>query len=177
MERLSLHPFQGSLPIMEKEMIKLVAAISTLGLLTACSETGAIEAKKDSTSVSAQNIRPFVDHDGLARRYENRARKLLEIATEHEKRLQYYEDKSYLYGREGESTSACHRPNAKIQAGGRESHRICFSPQDGVATCETQLYCFEAVTLIWVAPRSSVVNLAGTGVSFAFPFQVSLCVI
>ena len=91
---------------MEKEMIKLVVAISTLGLLTACSETGAIEAKKDSTSVSAQNIRPFVDHDGLARRYENRARKLLEIAAEHEKRLQYYEDKSYLYGRRGQDFQA-----------------------------------------------------------------------
>jgi len=91
---------------MEKEMMKFVAAISTLGLLTACSETGAIEAKKDDTSVSAQNIRPFVDHDGLARRYENRARKLLEIAAEHEKRLQYYEDKSYLYGRRGQDSQA-----------------------------------------------------------------------
>ena len=91
---------------MEKEIMKFVAAISTLGLLAACSETGAIEAKKDDTSVSAQNIRPFVDHDGLARRYENRARKLLEIAAEREKRLQYYEDKSYLYGRHGQDSQA-----------------------------------------------------------------------
>lgn len=91
---------------MEKEIRKFVAAISTLGLLAGCSETGAIEAKKDDTSVSAQNIRPFVDHDGLARRYENRARKLLEIAAEHEKRLQYYEDKSYLYGRHGQDSQA-----------------------------------------------------------------------
>ena len=91
---------------MEKEIRKFVAAISTLGLLAACSETGAIEAKKDDTGVSAQNIRPFVDHDGLARRYENRARKLMEIAAEHEKRLQYYEDKSYLYGRHGQDSQA-----------------------------------------------------------------------
>ena len=88
--------------VMEKEIRKFVAAISTLGLLAACSGTGAIEAKKDDTSVSAQNTRPFVDHDGLARRYENRARKLLEMAAKHEKRLQYYEDKGSLYGRYGQ---------------------------------------------------------------------------
>ena len=91
---------------MEKEIMEFVAVISTVGILTACSETSAIEAKKDDTSVSAQNIRPFVDHDGLARRYENRARKLLEIAAEHEKRLQNYEDKSYLYGRHGQDSQA-----------------------------------------------------------------------
>ncbi|SOD41812.1 hypothetical protein [Nitrosovibrio sp. Nv4] len=91
---------------MQKEIRKFVAAISTLGLLAGCSETGAIEAKKDDTSASAQNIRPFVDHDGLARRYENRARTLLEIAAKHEKRLQYYEDKSYRYGRHGQDSQA-----------------------------------------------------------------------
>src|SRR5690348_1557484 len=91
---------------MEKEIMKFVAAISTLGLLAACSGTGAIEAKKDDTSMSAQNIRSFIDHDGLARRYENRARKLLEMAAEHEKRFQYYEDKSYLYGRHGQDSQA-----------------------------------------------------------------------
>jgi outer membrane murein-binding lipoprotein Lpp len=91
---------------MQKEIKKFVAAISTLGLLAGCSETGAIEAKKDDTSVSAQNIRPFVDHDGFARRYENRAMKLLEIAAKHEKRLQYYEDKSSLYGRYGQDSQA-----------------------------------------------------------------------
>jgi hypothetical protein len=91
---------------MEKEIMKFVAAISTLGLLAGCSETGAIEAKKGDTSVSSQNIRPFVDHDGLARRYESRAGKLLEIAAEREKRLQYYEDKSYLYGRHGHDSQA-----------------------------------------------------------------------
>lgn len=98
---------------MEKEIMKFVAAISTLGLLAACSETGAIEAKKDDTSVSAQSIRTFVDHDELARRYENRARKLLEIAAEHEKRLQYYEDKSYLYGRHGQNSQS--RATALVQ--------------------------------------------------------------
>jgi hypothetical protein len=91
---------------MQKEIREFVAAISMLGLLAGCSETGTIEGKKDDTSVSAQNIRPFVDHDGLARRYEDRARKLLEIAAKHEKRLQYYEDKSSLYGRHGQDSQA-----------------------------------------------------------------------
>ncbi|SHL72237.1 hypothetical protein SAMN05216428_105125 [Nitrosospira sp. Nsp11] len=91
---------------MQKEIRKFVAAISMLGLLAGCLETGAIEAKKDDTSLSAQNIRPFVDHDGLARRYEDRASKLLEIAAEHEKRLQYYKDKSYLYGKSGRDSQA-----------------------------------------------------------------------
>ena len=99
---------------MEKELRKFVAAISTLGLLAACPEIGAIEAKKDDTTVSAQDIaQPFVDHDGLARRYENRARKLLEIAAEHEKRLQYYEDKSSLYGRHEENSQS--RATALVQ--------------------------------------------------------------
>lgn len=92
--------------MLEKEIMKFVAAIATLSLLAACSEIGAIETKKDDTRVSAQNIRPFVDHDDLANRYENRARKLLKIAEEHEKRLQYYEDKSYLYGRHGQDSQA-----------------------------------------------------------------------
>ena len=91
---------------MQKEIRKFVAAISTLGLLAGCSETGTIEAKKDDSSVPAQNIRPLVDHDGLAKGYENRARKLLEIAAKHEKWLQHYEDKSYLYGRHGQDSQA-----------------------------------------------------------------------
>ncbi|MEO8992415.1 MAG: hypothetical protein ABI284_06735 [Nitrosospira sp.] len=105
-ERLSLHPFHWSLPIMEKEIRKFVAAISTLGLLAACSGTNAIEAKKGDTSLSAQNIGSFVGHDGLVRQYQNRATKLLEIAAEHEKRLQYCEDNSYLYGRYGQDSRA-----------------------------------------------------------------------
>ena len=98
---------------MQKEIRKFVAAISTLGLLAAWSETGAIEAKKNDTSVDAPSIRTLVDHDGLARRYENRARKLLEIAAEHEKRLQYDEDKSYLYERHGQDSQS--RVTALVQ--------------------------------------------------------------
>jgi hypothetical protein len=54
--------------------------------------------------VSARNIKPFVDHDGLARRYENRANKLLAMAAEREKRLQHDEDKSDIRGRHGQDS-------------------------------------------------------------------------
>jgi outer membrane murein-binding lipoprotein Lpp len=91
---------------MQKEIRKFVAAISTLSLIAGCSEIGTIEAKKDDTSAPAQNIRAFVDHDRLARRYENRVRKLLEIAAKREKRFQYYEDKSFLQGRYRQGSQA-----------------------------------------------------------------------
>ena len=93
---------------MQKEIRKFVAAISALGLLAGCSETGVSEAMKDDTSVSAQNIRPFVDHDGLARRYENRASKLLEIAAEHEKRLAVGLVQKYRLAAEKATESAAH---------------------------------------------------------------------
>jgi outer membrane murein-binding lipoprotein Lpp len=93
---------------MQKEIRKFVAAISALGLLAGCLETDVIEAKKDDTSVSAQNIRPFVDHDGLARRYENRASKLLEIAAEHEKRLAVGLAQKYTLAAEKATESAAH---------------------------------------------------------------------
>jgi hypothetical protein len=87
---------------MEKETRKFVAAIS-VGLLASCAETGALQVKNDNTSMTAQQgIRTFVDHDELAKRYENRSNKLLLIAARHEKLLQHYEDKSYLYGRHGQ---------------------------------------------------------------------------
>ena len=91
---------------MEKKIRKFLTSISMLGLLASCTETGKLEARNDNASMAAQSIRTFVDHDELARRYENRARKLLKIAAEHEKRLQYYEDKSYLYGRRGQDFQA-----------------------------------------------------------------------
>lgn len=95
-----------SLPIMEKVIRKFLTFISILGLLVSCTETGMLEAKNGNAGMAAQSIRTFVDHDELATRYENRARKLLEIAAEHEKRLQYYEDESYPYGRHGQSSQS-----------------------------------------------------------------------
>lgn len=100
---------------MQKETRKFVAAISALALIAGCSETGTIEAGKDGTSAPAQNIGPFVHYDRL---YENRVRKLLEVAEEQEKRLQYHgekkedknedknEYKSRRYGRRGQRSKA-----------------------------------------------------------------------
>ena len=76
---------------MEKEIKKFVTFISMLGLLASCAETGMPEARNDNAGMAAQSIRTFVDHDELARRYENRASKLLAMAAEHEKRLQHDE--------------------------------------------------------------------------------------
>ena len=112
---------------MEKEIMRFVAAISTLGLLAACSGTGVIEAKNDDTVVSAQNIMHSVDHDGLARRYENRARKLLEIAAEYEKQLQYYGDKSYLDERHGQDAKAKAHAIALVQKYRRAAEKAAES--------------------------------------------------
>ncbi len=87
---------------MEKEIRKFLTSLSMLGLLASCAETSTLEARNDNASMAGQSIRTSIDHDELARRYENRARKLLEIAAEHEKRLQYHEDKSPPYGRHGQ---------------------------------------------------------------------------
>ena len=56
--------------------------------------------------MDAVSIRTSVDHDGLARRYENRANKLLAMAAEREKRLQHDEDKSHVHGRHGQDSQA-----------------------------------------------------------------------
>ena len=91
---------------MEKEIRKFLTSISMLGLLASCAETGTLEARNDNTSMAAQSIITLVDHDELARRYENRARKLLVMAAEREKRLQYDEDKSHGYGRHGQESQS-----------------------------------------------------------------------
>ena len=90
---------------MEKEIRKF-GAIFMLGLLVSCTETGTPEARNDNASMAAQSVRVFVDHDELARRYENRANKLLAMAAEHEKRLQHDEDKSHVHGRHGQGSQS-----------------------------------------------------------------------
>ena len=89
---------------MEKEIRKFLTSISMLGLLASCTETGTLEARNDNASMAAQSIRTFVDHDELARRYENRANKLLAMAAEREKRLQHDEDKNDVRGRHGKGS-------------------------------------------------------------------------
>jgi hypothetical protein len=149
---------------MQKEIRKFVAAISTLGLLAGCSETGTIEAKKDDTSAPAQNIRPFVDHDSLARGYENRARKLLEIAAKHQKRLQYYEDKKSLYGRHGQDSKA-----QAIAWCKNTSWQQRELPSKLIFTARWRRDLRTVIMSLWEryinldCARSSTVNLAGTG--------------
>jgi len=89
---------------LEKEIRKFLTSISVLGLLASCAETGTFEARNDNTSMATESIRTFVDHDELARRYENRANKLLAMAAEREKRLQHDEDKSDARGRHGQDS-------------------------------------------------------------------------
>ena len=98
---------------MEKEIKKFLTSISMLGLLASCTETGTPEARNDNASMAAQSIRTFIDHDELARRYENRANKLFAIAAEREKRLQHDEDKSHVYGRHGQDSQS--RGSALVQ--------------------------------------------------------------
>jgi hypothetical protein len=85
---------------------KLIAAVSTLGLLASCAQTGALEAGNDNPRLDALNTKTFADHDHIARRYENTAKELMGKAEEHKKRLQHYEDKSYLYGRRGQDSQS-----------------------------------------------------------------------
>ena len=90
---------------MEKEITTFLT-ISMLGLLASCTETGTLEARNANASMAAQSIRTFVDHDELARRYENRADKLLAMAAEREKRLQHDEGKSQVHGRHGQDSQS-----------------------------------------------------------------------
>lgn len=110
-----MSPFIGA-TVMEKEIRKFLTCLSILGLLASCAETGTVEAGNDNASIAAQGAGTFVVHDEFARRYESRASKLLEIAAEHEKRLQYsqyYKDKSYYSGRNGQNSQL--RASALVQ--------------------------------------------------------------
>ena len=89
---------------MQKEIRKFLISISMLGLLASCAETGTLEVRNDNTSMATESIRTFVDHDELARRYENRATKLLAMAAEREKRLQHDENKSDVRGRHAQDS-------------------------------------------------------------------------
>ncbi|MDQ3186610.1 MAG: hypothetical protein M3Q16_09200 [Pseudomonadota bacterium] len=81
---------------------KFIAVVLTLGLLASCAQTGALEVQNDNTRKAAQNARTYADHDSLAKRYENTAKELRVKAEEQKKLLQHYDDKSYLYGRQGQ---------------------------------------------------------------------------
>jgi hypothetical protein len=91
---------------MKTEIRNFVAAVATLGLLASCAQTDFLKAQSDNTSAAAQNAGTLGDHESIARRYENAAKELLVKAEERKKLLQHYEDKSHLYGRNGQDFQA-----------------------------------------------------------------------
>ena len=77
-----------------------------LGLLASCAQLGSFEVQNADTRRAAQNARTHADHDNLAKQYENTAKEMLVKAEAQKKLLQHYEDKSYLYGRQGQDFQA-----------------------------------------------------------------------
>ena len=84
----------------------LYAALSMLGLLASCAQLGSFEAQNTDIGKAAQNTRTHADHDNLAKQYENTAKEMQVKAEEQRKLLQHYEDKSYLYGTNGQTFQA-----------------------------------------------------------------------
>ncbi|HVW63911.1 MAG TPA: hypothetical protein VHB01_02765 [Nitrosospira sp.] len=87
---------------MKAKIGKFVAAVSMLGFLAACAQTGALEVRNAELDKAAQNARTYADHDRLAKQYKNSARQLLIKADEQKKLLSQYQEKSYMYGRQAQ---------------------------------------------------------------------------
>ena len=73
-----------------------------LGLLASCAQMGPLEAQNVESRKAAEGAKTFADHDRLAKQYQNTAKELLVKAEEQKKKLQHYEEKSYLYGRQAQ---------------------------------------------------------------------------
>ncbi len=87
---------------MNTNVRRLYATLFMLGLLSSCAQLGSFEVQNDDTRKAAQNARTPVDHDNLAKYFENSAKEMQVKAEEQRKLLQHYEDKSYLYGSNGQ---------------------------------------------------------------------------
>ncbi len=84
------------------ETRKFFAALS-LGLLAACAQISPQEAVQNTQVRKAtQNARARGDHDALSKYFEDTAREMRVKAEEQSKLLEYYEEKSYLYGRQAQ---------------------------------------------------------------------------
>lgn len=92
----------GLITIMKAKIGKFVAAISMIGLLASCAQTGALEVHNAELDQAAQSARTYADHDRLAKQYKNNARQLLVKADEQKKLLSQYQEKSYMYGRQAQ---------------------------------------------------------------------------
>lgn len=84
---------------MKKKAGKFVVVLSMLGLLASCAQMAPFEARNADTRKVAENARTYSDHDTVARQYEITAKALLAEVEKQKKLLEYYEDKSYLYGK------------------------------------------------------------------------------
>jgi len=85
---------------------KLYVVLSMLGLLASCAQLGSFEAQNTDIGKAAQNARTYADHDNLAKQYENTAKEMQVKAEEQRKLMQHYEDRSYLYGTNGQTFQA-----------------------------------------------------------------------
>lgn len=86
---------------MKSKIGKLFAALA-IGLLASCAQLGPLEAQNANIAKAAEQATTYADHDRLAKQYENTAKELLVKAEEQRKKLQHYEEKSYLYGRQAQ---------------------------------------------------------------------------
>lgn len=77
-----------------------------LSLLSSCAQLGSFEVQNADTRKAVQNARTPVDHDNLAKYFENTAKEMQVKVEEQRKLLQHYEDKSYLYGTNGQTFRA-----------------------------------------------------------------------
>ena len=59
-----------------------------------------LEAQNEQIHKAEKNAKTYVDHDNLAKQYQNVAKEMLVKAEEQKKLLQHYEEKSYLYGKQ-----------------------------------------------------------------------------
>lgn len=91
---------------MSANVRRFYAALFMLGLLASCAQLGSLEVQNADTLRAAQNTRSNVDHDNLAKHYENTAKEMQVKVEEQKKLMQHYEDKSYLYGTNGQTFQA-----------------------------------------------------------------------
>lgn len=81
----------------------LFAVLSILGLLASCAQ---MNPQPMDMTQAAQKARTGPDQNALAKRYEDAAKELQAKVQEHEKQLEEYESRSYLYGRQAQNLQA-----------------------------------------------------------------------
>ena len=131
---------------------KLFVVFSMLGLLASCAQLGAFE---------VQNARTHADHDNLAKYFENTAKEMQIKAGEQRKLLQSYEDKSYLYGRQGQDFQAHTSANIRhYERASRESLKEASFHRERAAELAKREYASPAET---PSQRSNRENKAKVG--------------